>query len=182
MDKNISEIALVEELCTALAKELAIEIRRAITSAKVAEPVYCLTIAWSPGQPYSLPPLIGLGLQSERSEWIAEHGVEAKDYLWNPAEFSTFDSEELEIDGTTLEHLSKVLNKKLGETGEWSAGLAMLNSVAKELGALDWGTALTTTDDFVAYAIDYELCDLRENLKFSAPNVFATLEDAGWLP
>lgn len=149
-----------------------------VRSAKIAYPVYSLALAWDPGQQESLPPMIGLGLDSERKKWIEGRGKEAKWLLWNPAEYQNF----LEIRSTEVEEACRPINQECRLRGSWKEPARVLNDIARELGRMDWTGVLQTTDDFVAYATDLEQTDFRRNLKASArPELVKAFGQKGWL-
>jgi hypothetical protein len=62
-----------------------------------------------------------------------------------------------------------LFNQELERKGSDAPARRLLNEVATKLGKADWSGKLNTTDDFVVYAVDFELGDLKKNLKFSVP-------------
>jgi hypothetical protein len=149
-----------------------------VRSARISGPVYSLVLAWDPGQQESLPPSIGIGLDNERQTWIRSQGKEAKWYLWNPAEYENF----LAIRTDEVEQACRAVNQECRLRDSWKDAERVLNALARELGEMDWTGILQTTDDFVAYAIDLQLTQLRRNLKYSArPDLVKTFQQRGWL-
>lgn len=149
----------------------------------VDEPVYCLAIAWSPGQFNSLPPNIVLGLDRERKEWISIHDQEVKWYLWNPAEFSFWINQGQIFDDEELNNIFELINQECGRCDRWDDAVRMLNEVAKRLYKTDWQGILPVTSDFVVYATDLELGDFRETLKSTiTPELLLNFKNKDWLP
>lgn len=168
----------LEQMVTTLRSILKDAIVDLIRRAWISAPVYSLVLAWGPGQQGSLPPSIGLGLDSERQDWLQTDGKEAKEYLWNPAEYQNF----LEIRTESVEQACRALNQECQLKDSWKLANQMLNELARELNAIDWTGILQTTDDFVAYAVDFELTHLRDNLKYSAgPMLVKMFEQRCWL-
>lgn len=179
---RLEETVTFEALLDSAREKLFDSIIQIVSALDLKEPVYCLALTWSPGQFNSLPPLIGLGLERERKQWIAQHGEEAKWYLWSPGEFSLGSINKLE-DNEELSHICELLNQECGLRERWNDASRLLNEVAKLLGEIDWSGKLQTTTDFVSYATECELSDLRQNLKFSVPSsLFDRFKREGWIP
>ena len=51
----------------------------------------------------TLPPTIGIGLESERQRWKTEHGKRAKDVVWNPAEFHHYEKSHTQLSDDALD-------------------------------------------------------------------------------
>ncbi len=153
--------SLLQPLRVALVREVFEGVRRI----GVAEPAYCLALAWSPGQVQSLPPGVAIGLTSHRSRWLAGNETPPREMLWNPAEFGTW----VHLDSAALAALVQPVNQYCCARSNWSKVGTMLNGVAQSLSLLDWSAALPTTKDFFAYATDLNLVDLDRNIKASCP-------------
>ncbi len=154
----------------------------AVSSSGITEPAYCVVLAWSPGQQWSLPPVLGVGLASERADVLAAGGDDMKWLLWNPAEFLNYDSEELEVGSEALDAACNLLNEEMNRASSWTAAAEVLDAAAKALGQHEWGDALATTDDFIAYATDYELTDCTRSIRSCAPaDRVASFEAKDWL-
>jgi hypothetical protein len=165
---------LLRRMRPALTQAVFEEVRRA----GISERVYALVLAWDPGQQESLPPSIGIGLESERAAWLQEHGKDAKQYLWNPAEYQNF----RDIASEAVEEACRPVNQECRLRDSWKEARRVLNEVARDLGGMDWTGVLATTEDFVAFAVDLELSEFRQNIKASArPEVLEALKRKGWL-
>jgi len=148
----------------------------------LSEIVYCIAITWSPGQYQSLPPNLGIGFERDRKNWIAEHGKEAKWYLWNPAEFSFQIINHTVFGDSELMEICELLNRECGRHNKWNNASKMLAEVAKMLNRTHWRGILHTTDDFVAYSANYELSDWQNYLKHSiSKEMFSRFKKDGLL-
>jgi hypothetical protein len=150
-------------------ERLAAAIRNTAEAARIKQPVYCLAVAYDGEGNDMLPPCIGFGLESERQRWIKERGKEAKDMIWNPAEFGHYEKSNTQLKDKTLDKACELYNDLLRSKENFAPAIKLLNSVAVELGKADWVGKLNITPDFVAYAVDFELGDLSGNLKQSVP-------------
>lgn len=136
-----------------------------VAAAGIAEPIYCVALAYDGEGNDALPPAIGIGLDSERQRWKAEHGKKAGQWLWNPAEFQHYEKGHTQLEDEPLEEACDYLNGKTAESGSGAAAIKLLVEVAAELNRLAWPQAVHRTPDFVVYAVDFELAHLRKNLK-----------------
>ncbi|HZN67079.1 MAG TPA: hypothetical protein VFB66_17440 [Tepidisphaeraceae bacterium] len=162
-----------------LRKRLLNAVRRAAGSAGIREKVYCLVLAYD-GEGDVLPPLLGFGLERERRQWLSQHGRRARELLWNPAEYTHYEKPHTQLNDEGLEADCRRYNHLLRARGSPAPARDLLNVVAAELGRADWTGALDTTDDFVAFAVDFEGRDRRRNMKRSVPpDRLATLKAAG---
>jgi len=154
----------------------------AAKKAKVGKqrPIYCLILAYDASTPFSLPPMPALGLEQQRKKWKQEHGRRAKDYVWNPAEFELYETDELKISDPQLEKDCR----RLCHTwkGSMAKVRALLNRVAKSLAQGKWPASVDRTDDFVVFAVELEGGDRARNMKETVNSkVLATLKSDGWL-
>lgn len=138
------------------------------------ERIYCLVLHYHEAWP--LPPRIGLGLERERQQWIdsIDDAQELKWTVWNPAEFSGYRDGTVNWDLTAIDPaLARALAAIPQETDDpddaADRGRATLNRAARRLQQLDWRLIAPVTDDFVVFAVDYELTHLEENLRHSVP-------------
>jgi hypothetical protein len=136
------------------------------------EPIYCLVLHYHPEWP--LPPTVGLGLERDRQTWIDTiDDVETlKLTVWNPAEFSNYRGDTVTWDLTDIDpELARAI-REIPENDDGAAERAhtTLNRAARRLQQLDWRSIAPVTDDFVVFAVDYELMDLMENLRRSVPS------------
>ena len=135
------------------------------------EPIYCLVLHYHPEWP--LPPTVGLGLERGRQVWTStiDDAQTLKLTVWNPAEFSNYRGESVHWDLTDIDpELARAVHAIPGnDEGAAERALATLNRAARRLQRLDWSSIAPLTDDFVVFAVDYELVDLEENLRRSVP-------------
>ena len=134
-------------------------------------PIYCLVLHYHPEWP--LPPTIGLGLERDRQRWIStiDDAETLRLTVWNPAEFSNYRDETVHWDLTDID---PELVRAIGAIPENdddapARGRVTLNRAARRLQQLDWRLIAPVTDDFVVFAVDYELTHLDENLRHSVP-------------
>lgn len=139
-----------------------------VAEAKIPEPIYCVVLAYD-GEGDILPPLIGIGVESEREKWQSEHGKRAKEWVWNPAEFHHFEKSHTQLEDEALEEACDLLNSRLAEGGSSAPAIKLLVEVATELNRQFWPEEICRTADFIVYAVDFELGSLRKNLKASVP-------------
>lgn len=154
----------VKSLIDTVRRRLLEAIPQTAMTCGINEPVYCLALAYDGEGNDVLGPYLGFGLESEREKWVAEHGKDAWQFIWNPAEFKNYEKPHTQLDDDELEEASEWLNGALSERSPAPAIKLMLE-VAAELEKLDWSKTLNITPDFVVYAVDFELGDLRKNLK-----------------
>lgn len=114
---------------------------------------------------------------------IAEYGKEdARWYMWNPAEFSFQIIDQTVFNDNELIQICELLNQECGRHGKWDDASKMLSEVAKMLTQTNWNGVLRTTDDFIAYATNYELSDWQKYLRISiSKELFAHLKKEGLL-
>ena len=151
---------------TSIIKEALIDlIPKIISAANIQDTVYCVALVYDKESDSCLPPLLGLGRESERMAWRQKYGQQAKDFVWNPAEFFLFDQPHLSINDRDLLQACKLFNQKVSAEENCSAARQLLNNVAAKLMRFEWSKVLNVTPDFVVYAVDLELTDLLKNLK-----------------
>jgi hypothetical protein len=126
---------------------------------------------YEPGWP--LPPTVGLGLERERQAWVDafDDAETLKLTVWNPAEFSNYAGGTATWDLTDIDPEFARAARAIPENDEGAAERARitLNRAARRLQRLDWPTIAPVTDDFVVFAVDYELVDLDDNFSHSVP-------------
>ena len=140
---------------------------KVVALASIREPVYCVALAYDGEGNDVLPPAITIGLESERQRWQAEHGKDAWQWIWNPAEFQHYEKPHTQLEDETLEIASDQLNSKLAERDSLAPAIKLLVETATELNNASWPAEVQRTGDFVVYAVDLELGNLRRNLKSS---------------
>lgn len=155
-----------------LVEDRLVQLLPALISEHVVEPIYCLALHYDAEWP--LPPNVAVGIEHERCAWMQD--IEDPETLRltvrNPAEFSSYTGENL--GGCPLRELDTDLARALDAIPETSPdsrehGRGTLNRVAQRLQQIDWHTIAPVTDDFVVFAVDYELGHLEENLRHSVP-------------
>lgn len=132
--------------------------------------VYCLALAYDPGQFTTLPPILCLGLK----ERLGDPSYEP----WNPA---TMVQTELTRDRfPELFRASDLLDQ--GPLSEAHLR-SLVNEAAARLAEVNWTGVMPVTADFVVYATDLELSHLAGNLRNAlGPERFAELRRSGSLP
>ena len=143
---------------------------KTITKLKLKKPVYCLALNYDcEGNPI-MPPMLGIGLESERIARLKKGGKDAKFDIWEPEQMSLFGKEETDeviFEDKKLEKSCDYYNRLLDKKDDNAPAKKLLNEVAAELCRMDWTGKLTPTQDFVAYAVDTEMVDLKKNLQHS---------------
>lgn len=140
-----------------------------VADAGLKEPIYCVTLGYDGEGNDPLPPTIAIGSETEREQWLTRHGKEARDFVWNPAEFLHYEKPYTQLEDEELEEACDLLNSKLAEGDSISPAVKLLIEVAKELNSQLWPETIQRTSDFIVYAVDYELGDIRKNLKACVP-------------
>ena len=165
--ERLSRRESLKGLVAALEKELVAQIPKAVAALRLRQPVYSLVLAYGGGGE-ELPPAVGVGLASERDRWLSAGPEHAKWYLWNPAEYRHYARGPLCMGGKKLLSLCSKVNQEIGLQDKWWLGLSVVHRVAARLRAVPWSSLLPVTDDFVVYAVDFELGDLRDSLRQAA--------------
>jgi hypothetical protein len=170
----------VKSLKETVRKRLVALIPELVSAAAIREPIYCVALAYDDEGNDALPPTIGIGLESERQRWKAEHGKKAKDFVWNPAEFHHYEKSHTQFSDDALEEACDYLNGKWAEVGSASSAAKLLMETAVTLNQANWPLAVQRTQDFVVYAIGFEGSGLRKSLKAGlTPEKLAMLKAEG---
>lgn len=180
-------------------EELIKQIPAAVRRLEIDKSVYCIVLGYTDQRPLDV--IAHVGLAEERRGWLAEHpgtggsvtgdgGGEFPGLWWSPCEFST----DTPIDLDAVEDTARLLEQELwlvdpDDDPEFyapeslSEGVrVLLCAVAAELNAYDWSRILPITDDFVAYAVDWELTDFERNMPACVPPArLAILRERGLL-
>lgn len=117
-------------------------------------PAYCLAILYSD----TWSPSLGIGTAADLERW----GPGRTDRMWNPAEFPCFDPEPAELNTPDLTEAYRVTAQQWGSDTPDKIRTKCL-ALAAEL--KDRQLALRQADEFVVYATDLELVDLKANLR-----------------
>lgn len=135
------------------------------------EPIYCLVLHYHPEWP--LPPTAGLGLEHEREAWMSmiDDPETLRFTVWNPAEFANYrdDTVHWNLADVDAELARAIRAIPENEDSAAERARATLNRAARRLQQLGWRSIAPVTDDFVVFAVDYELTHLDENLRYSVP-------------
>jgi hypothetical protein len=157
----------VKSLLATVKERLIKLIPETMAKAGVAEPIYAIALAYDGEGNGVLPPILGVGLESERERWIAEHGNDADEYIWNPAEWENYQMSNLEINDDKFVEACDLVTTALAERTSEAPAIKMLVEVCSELNRTAWPSDIKRTDDFVIYPVDFELSRLKRNLKAS---------------
>jgi hypothetical protein len=136
-----------------------------VGNAEIDEPIYCVALAYDGEGSDLLPPSIAIGVDSERTKWLHDHGAKARNWLWNPAEFYHFEKPHIQLEDDALEQACNLLNNHLAERDSLAQATKLLVEVAAELNEVSWPSHIRRTEDFVVFAVDLELRSLRKNMK-----------------
>lgn len=159
----------LESLAQTIRSRLLNIVPRVAKAAGIREQVYSLALAYDGEGNGVLPPVLGFGLERERSKWIQRHGDKAVESLWNPAEFEHYEKPHTQFNDDELEQACRWYNDLMAKRRSDAPARKLLNEVASDLARIDWKPVLATTDDFVVYAVDLEGGDLRKNMRQSVP-------------
>jgi hypothetical protein len=160
----------MQSLTNEVRERLARAVIDTVTKAKIKQPVYRLALNYDcEGNPL-LPPELGIGLDLERQQTLSRGDRDAKLQIWEPESFSLFANNRTELKDSRLSRACDLLNRELGYEGTSDPARKLILEVAAGLNKVDWQGKLNTTDDFIVYAVDTDLVDLRKNLKQSVPS------------
>ncbi len=176
--KRKETLASLGEVVEALLLE---RIPRAVAAANVRQPIFALVLGYGPENP--LPPVLGLGLESERRQWAKQHGADAGQVLWNPEEYAHTLRPGHEWGDPELVKACDLLNLLIRQKRKYEAAPQLLNRVAARLMERDWSGCLKPTADFVVVASDIDgQVEVPANLRASAgPGVLETFKARGWV-
>lgn len=123
----------------------------ALRAAPIDEPVYVLALQDSAAHYLDrLPPRVGVGRERERRDFLAEHGDDADDYIWNPAEWESC-ALDVPVD-PELSRLCEAVNQDIWQNDLDDEADALLAEIARDLGRRE--LPLEKTADFVARVIE----------------------------
>jgi hypothetical protein len=150
-------------------KHLLTAIPKCIAKFRIRQPVYCLFLGYDSEGNGAMPPMLSIGMESERQLCLSKDPKKAKQLIWSPDELQHRLSKPrcLPTD-KKFEKACELFNRLMDERGSEKPAIDLLNQVAKQLGAAKWSGKLPVTDDFVVLACDFEGCDLSENIRKSA--------------
>jgi len=159
----------LQELLPLIATHLRKLVFEALEQITVDEPVYALCLCMN-GEAYDhlLPPMLGLGLASERDAFLQEHGAHAVDYLWQPPEWRLFDDEAVpELWDERMKKLCTIANQLIWEKKKYKAAFRVVEALAKELNAEE--LPLNQDTNFVVFSCDYTAGDGVAGVRRAAP-------------
>jgi hypothetical protein len=157
----------IAELAKVVEEKLVELIPAAVAKSSIKGPAYCLVLAYDLEGNDLLPPLLGVGLEKERAEWMKRGEREAREMMWNPAEFKHFGEPSMELEERDLLAACGMLNQMLSVKRTAGPAKKVLNRVAARLMKHDWDGVLEVTRDFVVFAVDLEGVDRVRNMKES---------------
>jgi hypothetical protein len=170
------------EIEEAVRRGLVKEVPKRVKALGLSQPAYCILLVYDTETDEILPPLVGVGLVSERDEWKRSGTKRLKHLLWNPAELQHFDTPELELEGAALLRDCARLNDLYPHQWKLTDARALLNEAARELTGIDWSRVCPTSPDFVVLAVDLDGSDVLENLRATTPpERIEELRSRGWL-
>ena len=103
---------------------------------------------------------------------ISERGQVFYEIAFGPRGEQTFyhyEKSHTQLCDDELEEACDYLNGASAERGSTNPAVKLLVEVATELNSIPWPARVHRTNDFVVYAVDFELGSLRKNLKASLP-------------
>lgn len=175
LPKGVTVKVLLEKVRASLVKLVPETVR----TAGIREPIYCVALAYDGEGNGALPPILGVGLQSERQSWLGEHGKNATDYICNPAEWENYETSALEINDDDFVEACDLATTALATRASEAPAVKMLIQACAELNRIDWPSEIHRTEDFLVYPVDFELGSLKKNLKASVPpERFRTLNES----
>ena len=159
----------LSNLLKTLRPRLVEQIQKVVIGYDLREPACCLALAYgTESSEEALPPILALGLENERDRWrsAAEQTAEA---FWNPASFSTFDCDELELDDPATLSEADAIKHHLKDADNMNVVRKLLVQVAKKLNSVHWSEVIPVTQDFIVYAVDLEGSHWGESIKAAVP-------------
>jgi len=165
----LPEGVTVKSLAQEIRQKLVKAVVATVARARVKEPVYCLALNYDcEGNPL-LPPELGIGLDAERQSRLKRGDPDAKFAIWEPEQFSIFANNRTELRDKDLSRACDLLNRELAYRDSSEPARKVILQAAADLAKMEWRGKLNPTDDFVVYAVDTDLADLRKNLKLTVP-------------
>ncbi|MEB2311278.1 MAG: hypothetical protein OZ921_01800 [Sorangiineae bacterium] len=133
------------------------------------EPAFAVLLVSDAEDGGSLPPLLAVGLASERAAWLREHGTRAREHAWNPASYRHFDVPALTFDAPELLAAGQLLGELFRSRASPERSVRkLLDEVAADLNRAAWPPHFPRTDDFVVFATDLEGTDAARALRVAA--------------
>ena len=177
LPKGVNLVSLKKQLH----KHLLATIPKTVAKLRIKQPAYCLILGYDSEGNGAMPPMLSVGLETERELWLNKNPKLAKQVIWNPDEFQHRLSKPQCLPADKkFEKACEFFNRLLEERGTDAPAVDLLNHVAKQLGAAEWSGKLSVTEDFVVVASDFEGGDFSKNIRKSAsPKVLKSLKARG---
>jgi len=167
-DKNKSVAQLIESSEERLF-QLAFDY---LKQSQIKEKLFAIALYY--GNDNYFPPSIAMATEQQRIEWIAEKGERAGEIIWFPLEYEF--NHDFENIPQEVNNLFELCNQEVGMQSKDSAARTAIARVAQRLNAQKTDFNFDVTNDFIIFATDYGLKDLRKNLKLIDPKYFDRME------
>ncbi|GEM_PF-1026302 len=156
----------------------------------LGEPIFCMAIAYDDSNCDMLPPLIGIGLESERIAYFEEYPDNAgKTWgLWQPSDFAHFslDLPQTQVTSHLFQQLNDIDCTSEDEDHQWGDfTIYVLRALSSRLMTLDLASVAQLTSDFVVYTVSIDEADadqLEHYFRQAIPvGILNQLESKGYL-
>jgi hypothetical protein len=157
----------LDAACRAIEDTLVALIPDAAAQLAVDDPIACLAIT------YDRPTQLSIELSAATAQERADLSAVDAETAWSPADFET--SADIDLDDTgpmsalVRQELALLDADDIDVAAGSEIGRRLLCAVAARLNLRNWSATLPVTDDFVVYAVDLELADLKRNLTICLP-------------
>jgi hypothetical protein len=172
----------VNSLLATVRKRLLVVIPEVVAAAHITEPVYALALTYDGEGNDLLPPFLEIGFEAQRATWTAKKIKGRWVKTWNSGEHKSDQHRHIELDDEELIEACEYLSRLFEQGASQAPAKKFLLNIAAELGKMDWTGKLNPTPDFIVFAVDFEMADLKKNLKACVPpERLAALETGGYL-
>ena len=135
----------------------------------ITEKLYAIALHY--GNDNYFPASVAFATEQQRTEWITEKGKMANQIIWLPIEYE-YNYDFYEALPKETKKLFELCNQEVSMQSKDSAARTSIARVAKRLNEQRTEFDFDTTDDFIIFATDYELADLKKNMKLIDPTFF----------
>ncbi len=152
----------------------------AIRQADVKDEVYAVTLAHLEAlYQQRLPPMVGLGTVSERQRFVQQHGDNALEMIWNPAEWKW---RELDLNlSPQLATLCASVNQDIWQNELQAEANAFLADLARALNKAE--LPVRRADGFVSLTVALDIGDYCQQVQEQVnARTVQKLRRGGWLP